>query len=72
VWALIKFVLVADDSRERGVATRLVEACRERWPGAGLTPAVTRSGSILGPWLIHASANVTMCLSVAARTGPAQ
>jgi membrane protease YdiL (CAAX protease family) len=28
-----------------------------------------RSGSILGPWLIHASANVTMCLSVAARTG---
>ena len=30
-----------------------------------------RSGSILGPWLVHASANVTMCLSVAARTGPA-
>jgi membrane protease YdiL (CAAX protease family) len=26
------------------------------------------SGSILGPWLIHGSANVTMCLSVAART----
>jgi membrane protease YdiL (CAAX protease family) len=28
-----------------------------------------RSGSILGPWLIHAAANVAMCLSVAARTG---
>lgn len=28
-----------------------------------------KSGSILGPWLIHASANVMMCLSVAARTG---
>lgn len=27
-----------------------------------------RSGSILGPWLIHAAANVTMCLSVAARS----
>jgi len=27
-----------------------------------------RSGSILGPWLIHAAANVTTCLSVAART----
>ena len=27
-----------------------------------------KSGSILGPWLIHGSANVTMCLSVAART----
>lgn len=30
-----------------------------------------RSGSIVGPWLIHATANVTMCLSVAARTGSA-
>jgi membrane protease YdiL (CAAX protease family) len=28
-----------------------------------------RSGSILGPWLLHASANVTMALSVAARSG---
>ena len=33
VEALIKFVLVADDSRERGVTARLVEACRERGPG---------------------------------------
>jgi len=31
-----------------------------------------RSGSIMGPWLIHATANVTMCLSVAARTGSLQ
>ena len=28
-----------------------------------------RSGSMVGPWCIHASANVTMGLSVAARTG---
>ncbi len=27
-----------------------------------------RSGSILGPWLIHATANVVTCLSVVART----
>jgi membrane protease YdiL (CAAX protease family) len=27
-----------------------------------------RSGSILGPWLIHAAGNVTICLSVAVRT----
>ena len=27
-----------------------------------------KSGSIVGPWLIHATANVTMCLSVAGRT----
>jgi membrane protease YdiL (CAAX protease family) len=28
-----------------------------------------KSGSILGAWLIHASANVAICLSVAVRTG---
>jgi membrane protease YdiL (CAAX protease family) len=28
-----------------------------------------RSGSVLGPWLLHASANVTVALSVAARSG---
>jgi membrane protease YdiL (CAAX protease family) len=27
-----------------------------------------RSGSIIGPWLIHASANVAICLSIAIRT----
>jgi membrane protease YdiL (CAAX protease family) len=27
-----------------------------------------KSGSIIGPWLIHGSLNVTICLSVAART----
>jgi membrane protease YdiL (CAAX protease family) len=27
-----------------------------------------RSGSILGPWLVHATLNVTMCLMVAVRT----
>ena len=28
-----------------------------------------KSGSFFGPWLIHAAANVTTCLSVAGRTG---
>lgn len=27
-----------------------------------------KSGSIVGPWLVHAAANVTTCLSVALRT----
>jgi len=31
-----------------------------------------RSGSIIGPWLMHASANVAMCLSVAARIGTSE
>lgn len=29
-----------------------------------------KSGSILGPWLVHATANVTMALSIAMRTAP--
>jgi membrane protease YdiL (CAAX protease family) len=29
-----------------------------------------RSGSIAGRWVVHVTANVTMCLSVAVRTGP--
>ena len=29
-----------------------------------------KSGSIVGPWVIHATANVTMCLLVAIRTAP--
>ncbi|CAN5764967.1 hypothetical protein BH20GEM1_BH20GEM1_09180 [soil metagenome] len=47
--------------------------------GEGLLPIVfgtslflgwarIRSESILGPWLVHAAANVATCLSVAART----
>jgi membrane protease YdiL (CAAX protease family) len=27
-----------------------------------------KSGSVIGPWLVHASGNVAMCLSVAVRT----
>jgi hypothetical protein len=27
-----------------------------------------QSGSILGPWLVHATLNITMCLMVAVRT----
>lgn len=44
---MIWFVLVADDSRRRGVATRLVRACRERWPDAQLTPAISAAGKRL-------------------------
>jgi membrane protease YdiL (CAAX protease family) len=48
----------------------------EMWPvlpvvfaGALFTGWVRiRSGSIVGPWLLHAAANVTICLSVAARS----
>jgi hypothetical protein len=35
---MIEFVLVADVVRRRGIATRLVGACRERWPSAYMIP----------------------------------
>lgn len=41
---LIWFVLVADDSRRQGVATRLVRACKERWPDVRLTPPTSTAG----------------------------
>jgi hypothetical protein len=45
----------------------------EMWPVLPLVFAGwvrLRSGSIVGPWPVDAAANVTICLSVAARTGP--
>jgi GNAT superfamily N-acetyltransferase len=43
----IKFVMVADDERGKGIATRLIEACRERWPDAELSPPVSATGARL-------------------------
>lgn len=44
---LIWNVLVTDDSRRQGVATRLIRACRERWPFARLTAATSDAGRCL-------------------------
>lgn len=43
----IEFVLVADDARRRGIATRLIEACRERWPDARLSLPISPAGLAL-------------------------
>jgi GNAT superfamily N-acetyltransferase len=43
----VKFVLVADDARRRGIATALVEAILERWPGVRLTGPVSEAGGHL-------------------------
>lgn len=43
----IYYVLVSDDSRRKGVATRLVLAIRERWPGGELTPPISKAGQAL-------------------------
>jgi len=47
VRTLIKFVLVVDDARNQGVASRLVEACRGRWPGAELSLPISAAGARL-------------------------
>ena len=43
----LKFVLVSDEYRREGIATRLVVACRERWPDLSLTRPVSRAGMAL-------------------------
>jgi GNAT superfamily N-acetyltransferase len=43
----LKFVLVSDEYRREGIATRLIEACRERWPDLSLTRPVSRAGLAL-------------------------
>jgi len=35
--AQLNFVLVADQWRRRGIGSKLVEACREKWPNIVLT-----------------------------------
>jgi hypothetical protein len=37
-------ILVFDDVRRQGIATALVEACRERWPNIELSDACTDDG----------------------------
>jgi GNAT superfamily N-acetyltransferase len=44
---LVKFVLVADDSRQQGIATRLIQACQKRWANLDLGAATSRAGLAL-------------------------
>jgi GNAT superfamily N-acetyltransferase len=43
----VKYILVTDEYRREGIATRLIEACRERWPDLILTRPVSRAGLAL-------------------------
>src|SRR5262249_42606636 len=43
----LKYILVADEYRREGIATRLIEACRQRWPDLSLTSPVCRAGMSL-------------------------
>src|SRR5689334_10796146 len=45
--AVVTFVLVVDDCRRRGIATRLIEECRKRWPDLNLTGPTSSTGLAL-------------------------
>jgi hypothetical protein len=38
------YLFVDDGCRRLGIATKIIEACRERWPGLDLGHAVTEGG----------------------------
>jgi hypothetical protein len=44
---MVKFVLVVDDFRRQGIATRLILACRERWPDLQLSLPISKVGLAL-------------------------
>ncbi len=43
----LKFIIVIDDMRRRGVGTCLIEACLERWPDLDLGLAISEAGEAL-------------------------
>jgi GNAT superfamily N-acetyltransferase len=43
----VRYVYVSDESRGRGIASLLLEACLERWPGLGLSRAISTAGAAL-------------------------
>lgn len=42
--AMVDFILVADEERRQGVATALIEACKNRWPDLNLGDAISEAG----------------------------
>lgn len=46
-FAVLLYALVADPYRRRGIATAIVTAARERWPGLQVTEGVTPAGEAL-------------------------
>lgn len=45
--AVLDFILVPDHYRRRGIARRLINACRERWAELVLTEAISEAGAAL-------------------------
>jgi GNAT superfamily N-acetyltransferase len=45
--ARLSFILVADAWRRRGIAGKLIEACKQRWPNLTYTPPMSKEGDAL-------------------------
>lgn len=45
--AIVKFVFVVDDERQKGIGTELLKAIRQRWPQALLTGPISKAGEHL-------------------------
>ena len=45
--AVVEFILVPDQCRRRGYATKLLEFCYEQWPRLQLTDGVSEAGEAL-------------------------
>jgi len=41
------FVLTADQERRKGIATKLLNECEERWPGIQFTEPISKAGEAL-------------------------
>lgn len=46
-YVTLEFILVADQHRRKGVATSIVRACEERWPGIVLSSPISQCGEKL-------------------------
>jgi GNAT superfamily N-acetyltransferase len=45
--AKLSFILVADAWRRHGIAGKLIEACKQRWPNLTYTPPMSKEGESL-------------------------